>query len=109
PCLCRFRLSVDWFNIRVDDAIGVQSVGVAQRQCLTPEFNPLVLTDPTAAANTLFCQNIVRNAQNGGLGNVTVTYANNGRFEVEGVDFQLDWGIDIGPGSLSTNFLVNWL
>lgn len=109
PLLSRFRLSVDWFNIRVDDAIGVQSVGVAQRQCLQPEFNPLVLTDPTAAANTPFCRNITRNAENGGLGNVFVTYANNGRFEVEGVDFQLDWGMDIGPGTLSTNFLVNWL
>jgi outer membrane receptor protein involved in Fe transport len=109
PFLDRFRLSVDWFNIRVDDAIGVQSVGVAQRQCLQPEFNPLVLTDPVAAANSPFCQNITRNQQAGTLGNVFVTYVNNARFEVEGVDFQLDWGMDVGPGTLSVNALVNWL
>jgi outer membrane receptor protein involved in Fe transport len=109
PLLNRFRLSVDWFNIRVEDAIGVQSVGIAQRQCLQPEFNPLVLTDPAAAANSTFCQNITRNQQAGTLGNVFVTYVNNARFEVEGIDFQLDWGMDVGPGSLSVNALVNWL
>ena len=107
--LSRLRLSVDWFNIRVEDAIGAQSIGVAQRQCFDPFYNPAAGTDPAAAAANPFCQNITRNAQNGGLGNVFVTYANNGRFEIEGVDFQLDWGMDIGPGTLTVNSLLNWL
>lgn len=106
--LSRLRLSVDWYSIKVTDAIGVQSVGVAQRQCLNPEFNPLVLTDPVAAAATPFCQNITRNTQNGGLGNVLVTYANNGRFKVSGIDAQLDWLVDVGPGTLNLNVLVNY-
>ena len=109
PALSRLRLSVDWFNIHVDDAIGVQSVGVAFRQCVDPQFNPLVLTDPVAAANSLFCQNVPRNTQNGGLGNVFVTYANNGRFSVQGIDAQLDWGMDVGPGTLGLNVLFNYL
>ncbi len=107
--LSRLRFSADWFNIRVRDAIGAQSIGVAQRQCFDPAYNPDAASNPAAAAANPFCQNITRNAQNGGMGNVYVTYANNGRFEVEGVDFQLDWAMDVGPGTLSVNSLVSWL
>jgi iron complex outermembrane receptor protein len=109
PILSRLRLSVDWFDIKVDDAIGVQSVAVALRQCLDPGLNPLVTTDPVAAAASQFCLNVPRNTQNGGLGNVQVTYVNNGRFEVQGVDAQLDWGTDIGPGTVNLNVLFNYL
>ena len=121
PFLSRFRLSVDWFKISVDDAIGVQGVDIALRQCLDAGLNPDIAnagleadgTTPNAAAvaiaNTQFCRNVPRNTQNGGLGNVTVTYVNNGRFQVEGVDAQLDWGMDVGPGSLNLNVLFNYL
>lgn len=104
----RARLTVDWFSIKVNDAIGVQSVAVAQRQCLDPIFNPAVLTDATAAANNQFCDAITRNTQNGGLGNVFVTYVNNGRFHVSGVDVALDLGFDVGPGTLNLNVLGNY-
>jgi outer membrane receptor protein involved in Fe transport len=107
--LSRLRFSADWYNIRVTDAIGAQSIGVAQRQCFDPLYNPDAASNPTAAAASAFCQNITRNAQNGGLGNVYVTYANNGRFEVQGIDFQLDWGIDVGPGTFSINSQLSWL
>lgn len=105
----RARLSIDWFSIGVTDAIGVQSIGVAQRQCFDDAFNPLISTDPTAAAASGFCQNITRNAQNGGLGNVFVTYANNGRFKVSGIDVQADLGLDVGPGTLSMNVVANYM
>ena len=119
--LSRTRLSVDWFRISVDDAIGVQGVDVALRQCLDVGLNPDITgagfeadgVTPNAAANAIansqFCRNVPRNAQNGGLGNVTTTYVNNGRFKVEGIDAQLDWGMDVGPGSLNLNVLANYL
>jgi outer membrane receptor protein involved in Fe transport len=109
PALSRLRLSVDWFNIKVDDAIGVQSIAIAMRQCFDAALNPLVTSDPVAAANSQFCQNVPRNAQNGGLGNVKTTYVNNARFEVQGIDAQLDWGMDVGPGTLGLNVLFNYL
>ena len=65
-------------------------------------------TDPVAAANTAFCQNVPRNAD-GGLGNVTTTFVNNGRFKVSGIDVQLDWGFDVGPGAFSLNVVGNYL
>ena len=105
----RFRLSVDWFDISVDKAIGEQTVAIALQQCFDPALNPLVSSDPVAAANSQFCQLVPRNAQNGGLGNVSRTYVNNGAFSVSGIDANLDWGFDVGPGSLSLNVLANYL
>ena len=106
--LSTLRLTVDYFNISVEDAIAAQTVGSALQQCFDPALNPLVLTDPTAAANSQFCQNVPRN-QTGALGNVIVTYVNNGRFKVSGIDATLDWSIDVGPGTFTVNSLFNYL
>ncbi len=108
PALSRLRLSVDWFDINVKDAIGAQSVASALQQCFDPALNPLAGTDPAAAAASFFCQNVPRN-QTGALGNVLVTYTNNGRFHVQGIDAQLDWGMEVGPGMLGVNVLFNYL
>jgi len=43
------------------------------------------------------------------LGNVTTTYVNNGRFRTDGIDAQLDWGADVGPGTLTANVVFNYL
>ncbi|MEL1250211.1 TonB-dependent receptor plug domain-containing protein [Aurantiacibacter gilvus] len=106
----RFRLSVDWFDISVSDAIGEQTVAVALQQCYDPALNPAWDSgSPTDIANSAFCQLVPRNANNGGLGNVNRTYVNNGEFSVSGIDVQLDWGFDVGPGSLNLNVLANYL
>ncbi|WP_241772985.1 TonB-dependent receptor [Erythrobacter sp. SG61-1L] len=109
PLLSRLRLTVDYYNIAVNDAIGQQSVGIVLRTCFDPALNPLVATDPAAAAQSAACKAITRNAVTGGLDNVNLTYKNNGRFKVEGIDAQLDWGADVGPGTLSVNSQFTYL
>ena len=106
--LNRFRLSVDYFNIAVEDAIGEQTVGIALRQCYDPALNPAFGGTDLDVANSFFCQNVPRNAT-GALGNVRRTYVNNGAFQLSGVDAQLDWGFDLGPGSVNLNVLANYL
>jgi iron complex outermembrane recepter protein len=105
--LSRLRLSVDWYDISIKDVIAGQTVASAMRQCFDPALNPLVLTDATAAANTQFCQNVPRN-QTGQSGNVFTTYVNTGRVHLQGIDAQLDWGIDIGPGTFTLNSVFNY-
>jgi len=105
----RLRLSVDYYNIKVDDAIGPLTLDTAQRQCFDPVFNPAISNDPVAAAATPFCQAIGRVAGDGALGNVQVTYLNNGRFRTEGIDVQLDWAFPVGPGTFSLNSVFNYL
>ncbi len=109
PLLSRLRLTVDYYNIAVNDAIGQQSVGIVLRTCFDPNLNPLVKSDPAAAAQSAACKAITRNAVTGGLDNVNLTYKNNGRFKVEGIDAQLDWGADVGPGTLSINSQFTYL
>ena len=109
PALSSLRLTVDYYNIAVRDAIGQQSVGIVLRSCFDPALNPLVTSDPVAAAQTAACRAITRNAVNGNLDNVNLTYVNNGRFRVQGIDAQLDWGADIGPGRLGLNIQGTYL
>ena len=108
PALSRLRLSVDFYDISVKDAIAPLTVSAALQQCFDPTYNAAVLTDTTAAADSVFCQNIERN-QTGAQGTVYITYTNSGRFHIQGIDTQLDWGMDVGPGKLSANVLVNYL
>jgi outer membrane receptor protein involved in Fe transport len=97
------RLSLDWYSVSVTDALGAQSVDVAQRQCFDPAFNP------TYSAASPYCAGIDRVANDGALGNIITTFLNNGRFRTEGVDAQIDWSNNVGPGKLKANILFTYL
>ena len=97
------RLSIDYYSIKVNDAIGPQSVDVAQRQCFDPAFNP------TFDVNSAYCAGINRVANDGALGNILLTYYNNGRFDTKGVDTQIDWAFKLGPGHFTLNSVFSYL
>lgn len=97
------RVSVDYYHVNVTDALGPQSVDVAQRQCFDPAFNP------TYSVTSPYCLGVNRVANDGALGNIITTFFNNGRFVTEGVDTQIDWSYDVGPGKLSVNSLFTYL
>jgi len=100
--LRRLRLSVDYYQIKVTNAIGQQSPDIVQRQCFDPAFNP------SYDAASPFCVATPRNAT-GALGNIAQTFLNNGRFQTSGIDVQLDWGFPLGPGTVSLNSVFNYL
>ena len=97
------RLSVDFYHINVNKALGPQSVTIAQRQCFDPAFNP------TFNAASTYCAGVNRVANDGALGNIITTYLNNGRFQTEGLDTQFDWSLPLGPGRVNVNLLVTYL
>lgn len=104
----RLRLSVDYYNIKVDHAISAQTADILQRQCFDVAFNP------TLSATTPACLGITRNINIGTIGDLQGTYNNSGRFHVKGIDFQLDWALDLKealnlPGRLTTNIVVNYI
>ncbi len=103
PLTRQMRLSLDYYHVKVTDALGPQSVDIAQRQCFDPAFNP------TYDANSVYCKGINRVANDGALGNIITTYFNNGRFITSGIDLQFDWGFDAGPGRVSVNSIVSYL
>jgi outer membrane receptor protein involved in Fe transport len=103
PLLNRMRLTVDYYNIKVTDAIGAQSADIIQRQCFDAAFNP------TLSASSPYCQSVFRNVTVGTVGNLVGTYLNNGAFKTSGIDAQFDWSLDAGPGRFTLNSVFNYL
>ncbi|HEU4650369.1 MAG TPA: TonB-dependent receptor, partial [Croceibacterium sp.] len=131
--LSNLRFSADWWDIKLKDAIGLQGAGTALQMCLDPYWNPAVTgaaagttisafdpANPTggtvvigsaaqAAAASQFCRGIRYDPQPAlGAANFDVTYFNAGEVEISGIDLQLDWGADVGPGTLTLNSIFNY-
>ena len=90
-------LSVDWWNIKIEDMISTEDPDNIYRQCLSPESNPAFDSSHPA------CLQIERNPQSGGEGNTPLLYTNQGAIDFAGYDVVLNWNTNLGPGS----FLVN--
>ncbi|MFC4254492.1 TonB-dependent receptor domain-containing protein [Croceibacterium xixiisoli] len=108
PWLRRLRLSVDYYNIKLEDGISLQGIDSVLRQCFTEEFNPNF--ELNAA-----CGRIERDEVNGNMQTVEIRFSNQGAIQTAGFDVQLDWGLNfedagIGlPGAISTNINFNYL
>jgi outer membrane receptor protein involved in Fe transport len=117
PMLSRLQLSVDWFNIKIKDAIGY-SAGNTLQTCFDPALNPLVSgaannpAQAAAAAAAVQCAGVAYQAgPNGGapgLGNIIMQYNNSGRINIAGIDSELDWSFPAGPGSVSLSVVGSY-
>jgi outer membrane receptor protein involved in Fe transport len=120
--LARFTATVDWFRIKVDDAIFIPLLttlsGSPLQGCWDANVNPALATlkgdgtdsaDALAAADApLACRLVQRNPSDGTiLTNRDTPYNNVGSIVSEGVDFGLNWSAslaDLGlklPGRIS--------
>ncbi len=96
-------LTVDWYDIRIDDMIAAQSVDAVYRNCFDPAVNPTF--DPTTPA----CSLLVRDPVTGLRQATDVTYSNDSAIDTQGVDLQLNWGTPIGAGNLNLSLLASYL
>jgi outer membrane receptor protein involved in Fe transport len=118
PMLSRLQLSVDWFNIKIKDAIGF-SPGATLQQCFDPYYNPLVAG---AAGNSAQAAQAAAAAQCAGvqyqpgpfpgsapgIGNITMQYSNEGKVDISGIDSELDWSFPAGPGTVSLSVVGSY-
>lgn len=102
--LPRFNLSVDYYNIKITDVLGVPLPGDIIAAC----FDDL---DATSAA----CTSIRRNPITGGLDGDPATTPglfgttnNQGRLFTDGVDLLMNYNMDLGFASLDWGFVGNW-
>jgi outer membrane receptor protein involved in Fe transport len=107
--LDRLRLSVDYYNIKVDGAIAPASTQVVYQEC----FNALG-NNPGYDPNNDYCQRIARSDVNGFWVATTASFENLGMIATSGIDAQLDWSIDApgfggDRGAFFVNVLFNWL
>ena len=113
--LQRLRFTVDWYSIKLKDAIGLQGAGTALQQCIDPFWNTDAAGaagDPAkarAAADNFYCKGIRYDpAPVLGAANFDVTFNNSGVVNISGIDAQIDWAVDVGPGTFNLNFLLNY-
>ena len=110
PLLDRLTLSIDYYNIKVTDAIALANVATVWDSCFNAYGN-----NPTYSASNPYCQRIVRNPATGLADNVIANYDNLPGLKTSGIDFQLDWSVaprDVGigvPGTLNLNVSANYL
>jgi len=129
--LSRVNLTVDYFNITINDPISVISSGAQLLRCISPYYNPAAagvaagatsaadLNTPeiraraqAAIANTeSTCSDVLRlrsdgvGGQTGGyrISDTISTYGNEGQIKLAGIDANLNWSVPAGPGRLSLN------
>lgn len=105
--LPRFNLSVDYYNIKIDNVIGAPLPGDIIAAC----FGNVT----AASAADPACTSIRRNPLTGGLdGDAATTPGlfgqtnNNGRLFTDGIDLLMNWNTDLGFASLDWSFVGNW-
>ncbi len=110
PWMDNLTLSVDYYNIKVDDAIGVLTSGAILDQC----YNRYG-TNPTYDPTNFYCSLIVRNKAIGIVDTVQALYENLPGVRTSGVDAQFDWRAQLedlhlhAPGTVSLNVSANYL
>lgn len=100
PLLSNISASLDWYQIKVADAVGTLGVGNAIRYCFNDGGN-----NPTYDPNNYYCQLQDRSTVDGNMVNPLQPLLNLGAFNVTGVDVQFDWRLhlaDLGFGDSGT-------
>ncbi len=106
PLLANLSASVDYYDIELTDAIGALDASTAIQACYNAPAAPF---NPTYDPNNFFCQTFSRNPLNGNIINLMATNQNLATAKTSGVDFQVDWAYDIGPGTLDLGITGTWL
>jgi len=100
------RMAIDWFSYEIEDKIG----GVPASSIISRCFNDQG-ANPTYDNSNLWCQFFERNSA-GIAENVQSIDQNLGKNNIDGIDVQLDYGRDLGPGgltaSLALTHLLSW-
>lgn len=98
------QITADWFNIEIKDAISFLTGQQIANNCVDraggpdPALCALLTRESNAASPNFFAITTGRS-----------TYVNTSRLETSGLDVQVFYGHDLGPGRLSTNLSFTYL
>lgn len=102
PALRDLQVAIDWYRIDFRSGIGRWPVDSAKDRCFDPVYNPHY--DP----GNSYCAFFKRIVETGEIYALELD-RNIGGVDTTGVDVQVDWGADIGPGRLGANALVTYV
>ncbi len=135
--LSSLNLTVDYFNITIKDPISVVGAGAQLLRCVSPNYNPAAegvaagatdaasLNNPEVRARAQAalnnpastCAGVFRNPSNGvnnwfgqfNTADVVGTYGNEGLVKLSGIDANVSWSTNVGPGRLFANLNANYM
>lgn len=101
--LSGFQGSVDYYSITLEDKIGTIDADVFVERCFDPTYNS------NFAADNFYCNFFERDVGTGTIINALEVDTNIAENEVEGVDIQLEYATDIGPGTFDIRWIASHL
>lgn len=102
PGLHDLKLSLDWYHIDIRDGIGRWDSQSAVERCYDPGYNPQF------QAGNIYCTFFERRPDTGEI-HALILDRNIGGIETAGVDTQLGWSVDAGPGRLGINEYLTYV
>ena len=105
PWLSGLSLSVDYYNIRIANAIATIPVTLSLSKCFNGDGS-----NPDYSNSNYYCSLIGRDPASGGINNALMPYLNIGGYRTAGVDVQVDWSVrlaDVGIGGGGMKFGVS--
>lgn len=105
PLLSNLSLSLDYFNIEIEDAIGLVTGDVITQRC----FNGAGDSNPDYDPQNFYCQ-LIHRGPSGGFSTIDTPLLNLAGYKTSGIDVQLDWSAPITEnGRLGVNLLTSYL
>jgi hypothetical protein len=98
-------LTADFYQINMKDAIAPIAAYIVYNNCMNWNGQ----TNPTYDINNSFCRMIRRNASTGDREEVDAPFFNLGIIETQGLDLNVNWSADFGPGTFGINSVMSYL
>ncbi len=97
------QASIDYYQIEIADAIAVVDARTFVSRCYDAGFNPSF--DPS----NVFCGFFTRDPSTSEIIDASELNENLAAFEAAGIDLQLDWGVELGSGTLGMSWIATHL
>jgi iron complex outermembrane receptor protein len=110
PWLSGFAGSIDYYNIKINKAIGMIGLADSIQRCFNGDGS-----NPNYDAANFYCRNLVRQPSTGNLLNSFQPLLNLGQYKTSGVDVALEWRLNMAEagigdlGDLRLRSQATWL
>ncbi len=98
-----FQASVDYYTIEIEDAISSIDAELLVGRCFNRTYNPDLSND------NFYCSQFRRLSSTGTITDVAEIDTNVAAFTLEGIDLQVDYTADAGPGQFRAKWVSTYL
>ena len=97
------QVSLDWYRIEIDDKIALPFIEDTIQFCYDARYNP------DFSPTNQWCTKFERDSVTGEIENFRELDRNAYNWETSGIDMQVDWRFDLGPGQVGVSWFVSWV